>query len=274
MAADMTAGAQTPYEKTMAILHELHRGYRYNLEVAPQQGNMDFVSTFLMQTREGYCTHFASAMTVLCRMVGLPARYVEGYVAVPDGNGNALVTGKQGHAWTEVYFEGFGWLTFDPTPTQEHMQAPPEQEEQEPPEAPLEPENNTPPEEPESPETPPEEEPPKPPEEDESEPEAQEPNLSWLWWLLVLLLLTGAGLRIWWILPQQQEKRCTQEQAQFAVWMQAIHDVLLVHGQMPESNESPTAFLLRVDTAGLFSVSLLPIGKVASMVAYGKINPT
>ena len=48
----------------------------------------------------------------MCRMIGLPARYVEGYLATPDENGTAYVTGLQAHAWTEVYFSGFGWLTF------------------------------------------------------------------------------------------------------------------------------------------------------------------
>ena len=51
-------------------------------------------------------------------MVATPARYVEGYQAIPDENGIAYVTGLQAHAWTEVYFAGFGWLTFDATPVQ------------------------------------------------------------------------------------------------------------------------------------------------------------
>ena len=55
-------------------------------------------------------------MTVLCRMNGLPARYVEGYLAEPNSDGIAVVTGEKAHAWTEVYFKGFGWLTFDATP--------------------------------------------------------------------------------------------------------------------------------------------------------------
>jgi len=60
---------------------------RYSLDIPEQASNLDFVSTFLLMTREGYCTHFASAMTVLCRMVGLPARYVEGFVADVDASG-------------------------------------------------------------------------------------------------------------------------------------------------------------------------------------------
>ena len=55
-------------------------------------------------------------MTVLARAIGLPARYVEGYAADPDADGVARVTQQDAHAWTEVYFPGFGWLPFDPTP--------------------------------------------------------------------------------------------------------------------------------------------------------------
>ena len=55
-------------------------------------------------------------MAVMARMVGLPARYIEGYAAVPDSDSVARVTQQQAHAWVEIYFSGFGWLPFDPTP--------------------------------------------------------------------------------------------------------------------------------------------------------------
>ena len=71
-----------------------------------------------MTSRKGYCTYFASAMTVLCRLNGLPARYVEGYLAEPDSTGKTILSGMNAHAWTEVYFQGFGWLTFDATPSE------------------------------------------------------------------------------------------------------------------------------------------------------------
>ena len=82
--------------------------------------------------KEGYCTYFASAMTVLCRMAGLPARYVEGFVAQPGADGFAYVTGKDAHAWTEVYFEGFGWVPFDATPQQQEMGGDNQQDQQQP----------------------------------------------------------------------------------------------------------------------------------------------
>ncbi|MBQ6514193.1 MAG: transglutaminase domain-containing protein [Clostridia bacterium] len=116
MAREASSVASSPYDKALALQSWLSRTYRYTLDVDPQPSNLDFVTHFLMDTKEGYCTYFASAMTVLCRMIGLPARYVEGYIAEPNENGEAIVTGLSAHAWTEVYFKGFGWLTFDATP--------------------------------------------------------------------------------------------------------------------------------------------------------------
>jgi len=116
LAANVAGAGNTPYEQVMALVNYLSQGFRYTLDVDEQPANVDFVTRFLLDTKEGYCTYFASAMTVLCRMIGLPARYVEGYLAEPNEQGEALVTGLNGHAWTEVYFRGFGWLTVDATP--------------------------------------------------------------------------------------------------------------------------------------------------------------
>ena len=116
LAQEASSVQSAPYERALALQSWLSRNYRYTLDVDPQPANLDFVTHFLLDTKEGYCTYFASAMTVLCRMIGLPARYVEGYLAEPDENGEAVVTGLSAHAWTEVYFKGFGWLTFDAAP--------------------------------------------------------------------------------------------------------------------------------------------------------------
>lgn len=112
----LTAGAGSPYEQARAIQLYL-RGFRYTLAPEVPPANQDFVSFFLLRGKEGYCTYFASAMAVMGRIAGLPTRYVEGYVAEPSG-GTALVTSKSAHAWAEVYFEGFGWVAFDATPSQ------------------------------------------------------------------------------------------------------------------------------------------------------------
>jgi len=129
---NIIAGSQTPYEQACAIMRHLKRYYRYTLSPDYPPENQDFVTHFLYVGKEGYCTYFASAMTLLCRMAGMPARYVEGFIAEPDDSGIAYVTGLNAHAWTEVYFEGFGWVPFDATPsrqdTEQNDPPPPEDE--------------------------------------------------------------------------------------------------------------------------------------------------
>lgn len=111
----ITASAGSPYDRARAIQDYLRKNHTYTLTPAAPPENQDFVSYFLLRSKEGYCTYFASAMAVMGRIAGLPTRYVEGYIAEPSG-GVALVTSKNAHAWTEVYFDGFGWVAFDATP--------------------------------------------------------------------------------------------------------------------------------------------------------------
>ena len=113
-------GYDTPYEKAIALQNYLRRNYRYNLNVQEPPDGVDFIAWFLIGERQGYCTYFASAMTMLCRIAGLPARYVTGYVALPNDGGVTVVRGEHAHAWTEVYLNGFGWLAFDPTPRSDY----------------------------------------------------------------------------------------------------------------------------------------------------------
>ena len=115
LAASLTNGLTSPYDQVQAILYYLQSGYTYTLDVDYPPRDRDFASWFLLDSREGYCSYFATAMAVMCRMAGLPTRYVEGYNAVPDENGVAVLTGRDAHAWVEVYFSGFGWVEFDPT---------------------------------------------------------------------------------------------------------------------------------------------------------------
>ena len=116
IAQQAMGSAQTPYEKALAIRDYLRAHYRYALDVKTPPDQVDFAAWFLLGEKEGYCTYFATAMTVLCRIAGIPARYVTGYLAVPDENGVAKVTGESAHAWTEIYLNGLGWLEMDATP--------------------------------------------------------------------------------------------------------------------------------------------------------------
>lgn len=112
----ITASSLTDYQKAVAIEKYLEEHYTYTLDVDYPRTDRDFVSDFLLSTRQGYCSYFASAMAVMGRIAGLPTRYVEGYRVAASPLGTTTVTGENAHAWVEVYMNGVGWVTFDPTP--------------------------------------------------------------------------------------------------------------------------------------------------------------
>lgn len=88
----------------------------YTLTPPALPAGEDFVEFFLLESRQGYCVHFATAATALLRAMGIPARYAEGY-AVPAGEeGWVDVPDYNAHAWVEVYFGGAGWIPFEVTP--------------------------------------------------------------------------------------------------------------------------------------------------------------
>jgi transglutaminase-like putative cysteine protease len=115
-AGQLTAGAANDYERAQRIENYLRTlPYDANIE-APPRGE-DGVDYLLFEAGRGYCDYFASAMAVLLRSTGVPARVVVGYVMHernPDGT--FTVRERDAHAWTEVYFQGYGWQRFDPTP--------------------------------------------------------------------------------------------------------------------------------------------------------------
>ncbi len=116
LAQDLTATSRSPYERARAIEAYL-RTYPYTLDVpAPPRGR-DVVDYFLFDLRKGYCDYYASAMVVLARAAGVPARYVTGYAsgAYDSTNARYVVTGANAHAWAEVYFPAYGWIEFEPT---------------------------------------------------------------------------------------------------------------------------------------------------------------
>ena len=110
-----TQGAETAYDRAEAIADYLRKNMRYTLEPEYPPMGRDFVSHFLLESREGYCSYYATAMAVMGRIAGLPTRYVEGYLARPGEDGAAVLTGADAHAWAEVYFKGVGWVPFDAT---------------------------------------------------------------------------------------------------------------------------------------------------------------
>jgi hypothetical protein len=117
LAGEITSSADNDYDRAKAIEAYLSKNYIYTLEPGDVPENHDFVDYFLFDSKQGYCTYYASAMTVLVRSIGIPARYVEGYMlpSKPVSEKSYEVTNKEAHAWVEVYFEGFGWIPFEPT---------------------------------------------------------------------------------------------------------------------------------------------------------------
>ena len=115
LAIRLTQDYTNPYDKAMAIRKYLLSNYHYTLEPDYPPSDLDFVSYFLLDSKEGYCSYFASAMAVMCRIAGLPARYVEGYLVRPEDGDTVTLTGEDAHAWVEVYFKGMGWISFDPS---------------------------------------------------------------------------------------------------------------------------------------------------------------
>lgn len=117
LAAQLTAGAETPYGKAKAIEVYLSQ-FPYTLQVTPPPFDADGVDHFLFTLRKGYSEYFASSMAVLLRSVDVPTRLATGYTQgdkLPDQN-VYLVTDSHSHAWVEVYFPDYGWVSFEPTP--------------------------------------------------------------------------------------------------------------------------------------------------------------
>lgn len=116
LAEDITSGKSNNYDKAKAVETYLSKNYPYTLVPGNPPRSRDFVDYFLFEGKKGYCTYYASAMTIMLRCLDIPARYVEGYMLPPDRkDGVYKVTNQQAHAWVEVYFEGFGWIPFEPT---------------------------------------------------------------------------------------------------------------------------------------------------------------
>ena len=117
IAHDWTRGEDSDYDKVLAIQQHFHTdGFRYDPDVEVAD-DADALLTFLTQTKAGFCQQYATTMAVLVRELGLPARIAVGYQAgTLQDDGTYLVQSKNAHAWVEVFFEGYGWLPFEPTP--------------------------------------------------------------------------------------------------------------------------------------------------------------
>ncbi len=125
----LTQGALTPIDKVIAIRDfflqtdkEGNRIFRYSLNAGvpsdPNIPNSSMLRNFIFKTHVGYCTYYAGASLFLLRSAGIPSRFTTGFATIDRSDKNKgwyWFYASQAHAWTQVYFPGYGWLDFDMT---------------------------------------------------------------------------------------------------------------------------------------------------------------
>jgi transglutaminase-like putative cysteine protease len=118
----ITADADNPYDAANEVERWLEENKNYSTTVPSPDGPI--VDAFLFEYEAGYCVYFATAMTAMLRSQGIPARYAVGYTPGQRvAEDEWVVRGLDAHAWVEVYFPGYGWIPFDPTPGSERVDA-------------------------------------------------------------------------------------------------------------------------------------------------------
>lgn len=298
----ITQDAQNDFDRAAALCAYLRSAYSYTLDQNIPPTGRDFVSWFLLTERQGYCTSFASAMAVMARIAGLPSRYIEGYAAVPDSDGTARVTQRNAHAWVEIYFSGFGWLSFDatpgygtentsddgnlpdnppaaspspsPKPTPDATPSPSPSPEITPTPSPENQPDATPTPSPTPEPTPSPDDPdavptptpsPTPPPDDSQ----KNPPPGWLWLLLILLIVAAAvAARLYFCAPARVAGRQSSTNDALFVWYRAIEEVLLCMGIAAMPGEAPATFLLRAQTQLGDAVKLTTLGKALCVAQY------
>lgn len=125
LAREIVETKRSTYEKALAIQEHLTGNYRYSLD-APLADQASPLEEFLFNRKTGYCEHYATAMVIMLRTVGIPARLVTGFLATEwNEYGNYYVVRQQdAHAWVEVHLPQSGWVMMDPTPAIEEAPGP------------------------------------------------------------------------------------------------------------------------------------------------------
>jgi transglutaminase-like putative cysteine protease len=108
---------RSPYAAAVALERwfRVTGGFTYSEQPGAAPGVPPLVG-FVVDTQSGYCQHFAGAMALMLRLLGIPARVAAGFVPGHYSDGTWTVTDHDAHAWVEVWFPRYGWLPFDPTP--------------------------------------------------------------------------------------------------------------------------------------------------------------
>lgn len=115
LAFEVTANAATPFDKALALQTWFRTNFIYDVDV--QYGNSNDAIDAFLRDRRGFCQQFAGTFAVMARAAGLPARVAVGYTPGDLGDdGLYHVFGRHAHSWAEVWFDGLGWVAFEPTP--------------------------------------------------------------------------------------------------------------------------------------------------------------
>ncbi len=116
LARQVTSGAPTTYDAVTAVERHLRQGYAYN--ESPPDDDVP-LRAFLFEDRAGYCQQFSGAMALMLRTIGIPSRVASGFSPGEreQGGGAFQVSDRDAHSWVEVYFNGIGWVAFEPTPS-------------------------------------------------------------------------------------------------------------------------------------------------------------
>ncbi len=124
LARQIAGSESNNYDRALAIQDYLRSHYGYTLDPRGIEPS-DPIGSFLFKARQGYCEYFASAMAVMLRTLGVPARIVNGFQTGSYNHvgGDFVVRARDAHSWVEVYFPDYGWIAFDPTPSDPNSEA-------------------------------------------------------------------------------------------------------------------------------------------------------
>ena len=114
---DATRGATSAYDKAVAVENYLRDSFTYSTQVPTVPPDRDWVEYFLFESKQGYCDYFATAMVILLRTQGVPARIAAGFAPgdLDESTGVSTVRENHAHSWVEVYFPRYGWILFEPS---------------------------------------------------------------------------------------------------------------------------------------------------------------
>jgi len=237
-----TVGATNDAQRVKLLTEAVSQAISYTLTPETPPKDQDFVA-YALESGEGYCTYYATALTVLARTLGIPARYVEGYSLPVDAEANEeiILTEAESHAWCEVYLADFGWYPVDATRAEGGAQEQRPQATPTPTPTPTPRPTPTPEDEDDSPRPTPTPTPP------------QQHKMDWKWlktagWILLALVLLALVIFLPPRILQMKEKRLSQTaEGAMAAQLKAIARLLAYLGLKPKPGETANRFALRVD---------------------------